>query len=508
MTLNDGMLKTLLRIVSILLVACTITDHAQSFALSYPSALKISATSSNRFPCEALSLPLIGAAFFPEMDVQAYRSSILHFLRSPTGPNDDTSYDYFPDGILVIDKGGRVLKVGPADQLLPTLSADVRMTHYPHSLILPGFIDTHVHYAQTGMIASYGEQLLEWLNKYTFPTEAKFKDKTYAKMVAKFFLQELLRSGTTSALVFSTVHKVSVEALFEEALDINMRLISGKVLMDRHAPEYLLDTAESAYRESAELIHEWHGRGRLRYAVTPRFAPTSTEDQLRSAERLLREFPDVHMQTHLSENPGEVEWVRSLFPLSNHYLGVYDGFGLLGPKSLFAHSIYLSPEEWSRLAETNSSIAFCPTSNLFLGSGLFDLANSQSHGVKVGIGSDIGAGTSFSILRNLNAAYGIMQLQNKKLSPLEAFYLATLGGAQSLSLDDRIGNFLPGKEADFVVLDFVANPLQAFRMKGVVTLFEKLFALMILGDDRNIRATYLMGKNAYTAEPWPLHSAS
>ncbi|MBX9764613.1 MAG: guanine deaminase [Pseudomonadaceae bacterium] len=427
--------------------------------------------------------------------VKAYRAAILHSIADPAVVGVEQSYEYFEDGVLVIENG-LVAQVGHAADLLPTLKG-VEVTEYQDSLITPGFIDTHIHYPQTGMIASYGEQLLDWLNTYTFPTEQQFADKAHASNVAGIFLKELLRNGTTTALVFGTVHKQSVDAFFEAAERLNLRMIAGKVLMDRNAPDYLTDTAESGYADSKELIERWHGRGRLHYAVTPRFAPTSTPEQLTLAGKLLGEYPDLYMHTHLSENRKEIEWVKALFPERKGYLDVYDHYKLIGARSVFAHGVHLCDDECKRLAETGSAVAFCPTSNLFLGSGLFDLQKLEQHGVRVSLGTDVGAGTSFSQLQSLNEAYKVMQLQGKKLDPFKSLYLATLGGANALYLDDKLGNFANGKDADFVVLDYNATPLISYRMQKAKTLDEKLFALIMLGDDRMVKETFAAGQSVH-----------
>ncbi len=373
---------------------------------------------------------------------------------------------------------------------------------FSNKLIIPGFIDTHVHYPQTEMIASYGEELLTWLNRYTFPTEKKFNQKKYASKVAKIFLNKMIKNGTTTALVFSTVHKNSVEAFFTEALKKNLRMISGKVLMDRNSPHYLNDNVESSYRDTKDLILKWHKNKRLLYAVSPRFAITSSEKQLEVTGELLSEFSDVYMQTHLAENKSEVEFVKKLFPNSKSYLDVYRKFGLLKSKSIFAHSIYLSSNDFSLLQKSNSSISFCPSSNLFLGSGLFDLEKAESYNVQIGIGTDLGAGTSFSLLQTLGEAYKVTSLhktfeKNKNrrpLDPLRAFYMATLGGAKSLELDHCLGNFLKDREADFLVLDFENEEFMKFRMQNAKNIFEKLFALMILGGENQIAKVYIMGE--------------
>lgn len=426
---------------------------------------------------------------------QAYRAAILHSLADPAVVGVEQSYQYFEDGILLIENG-KVAQVGTASDLLPKLTG-IDVQHYPDALITPGFIDTHIHYPQTGMIASYGEQLLDWLNTYTFPTEKQFEDKAHASDVAAIFLKELLRNGTTTALVFGSVHPQSVDAFFEQADKLNLRMIAGKVLMDRNAPDYLTDTAESGYAQSKALIERWHGKGRLHYAVTPRFAPTSTPEQLDLAGKLFGEYPDLYMHTHISENKAEVAWVQELFPARKGYLDVYDHHKLIGPRAVFAHGVHLCDEECARLAETGSAVAFCPTSNLFLGSGLFDLNKLEQHGVRVGLGTDVGAGTSFSQLQSLNEAYKVMQLQGKKLDPFKSLYLATLGGAHALYLDDKLGNFLPGKDADFLVLDYNATPLMSYRMQQARSLDEKLFALTMLGDDRAVKETFAAGVSVH-----------
>lgn len=430
---------------------------------------------------------------------KAYRASILHSIADPKDVGLDNSYQYFEDGMIVVENG-LIMDIGTATDVLARQPKSLKVKTYKDKLITSGFIDTHIHYPQTGMIASYGEQLLDWLENYTFPEERRFKNPMYALKVAKLFFDELASNGTTTALVFGTVHKESVDVFFEEAERRQLRMIAGKVLMDRNAPDYLTDTPESGYQASKELIEKWHKRGRLHYAVTPRFAPTSTPEQLATVGKLLEEYPDVYMHTHLSENKKEIEWVLELFPERDSYLDVYDHYGLLHERSVFAHGIHLSDCECQRLADTGSAIAFCPTSNLFLGSGLFKLNKLEDKGIRVGMGTDVGAGTSFSILQTMSEAYKIMQLQQKKLHPLKSLYLATLGGAKALYLDDKIGNLAVGKEADFVVLDLHATQLMRFRMNQANTLEEKLFVLMSLGDDRAVSETYIYGDLAYDAK--------
>ncbi|MGB7414758.1 MAG: guanine deaminase [Thermosynechococcaceae cyanobacterium] len=434
--------------------------------------------------------------------LKAIRGSFLDFIDDPYYASEEDSIRYFADGLLVLE-AGKVKALGTYTDLEAEYGA-IPTTAYPGRLIMPGFIDTHIHYPQTGMIAAYGEQLLEWLDQYVFPTEGKFKDKAYAAEVAEVFINELLRNGTTTALVFAAVFPQSVDAFFEAAERRSLCMIAGKVMMDRNAPEFLCDTAESSYQDTKALIEKWHKKGRLRYAVTPRFAPTSTPEQLQRAGQLLQEFPDVYLHTHLSENVDEVAWVKELFPDCDGYLDTYDQAGLVTDRSVFAHGVQLTDAEFQRLSEMGSAIAFCPTSNLFLGSGLFKLeqAKSEEYPVKVGLGTDVGAGTSFSMLQTANEAYKVAQLRRQKLSPFKGLFLATLGGARALCLEDAIGNFDVGKEADFIVLDPCATPLMTFR-NGTSTpttlseLADQVFSLMMMGDDRTVQATYILGELAY-----------
>jgi guanine deaminase len=429
-------------------------------------------------------------------DVKAYRASILHCLADPGNSAAPDNVEYFEDGLLVISDG-LVSEVGSAETLLTSLSTQIEITDYTGKLIIPGMVDCHVHYPQTDIIASYGEQLLDWLTRYAYPAEQKFVNAEYASEVASVFSDELLGNGTTTALVFSTVHPQSVEAMFKEAKKRNMRLLTGKVLMDRNCPESLADTAESAYNDSRTLIEKWHGEGRLGYAITPRFAVTSSELQLEAMGKLAAEFPDVHIHTHLAENKAECEFVAEQFPWSRSYLDVYKHFGLVRERSVFAHCLHLDSEDRQTMAEQNAAIAFCPTSNLFLGSGLFDLQAASDAGIRVGVGTDVGGGTSFNMFRTLSEGYKVLHLQDQSLPPYKAFYLATLGGAKSLYLDDKIGNLQAGKEADFVVIDSAASPTTSRRLSLATDVAEKLFALVMLGDDRAIAATYVMGKLAY-----------
>ena len=404
---------------------------------------------------------------------------------------------YLEDGVIITEQG-KIRWFGTWNDAQDHLPINIEIQHYPEQLIIPGMIDTHIHFPQTEMVGAYGEQLLSWLNTYTFPTEIQFKDKAYASEIAKFFVNELLKNGTTTALVFCTVHPESVDALFEAAEQHQMRLIAGKVMMDRHAPEALCDSADSSYDDSKALIEKWHGQGRALYAITPRFAPTSTPEQLERAGQLKAEYPDVYVHTHLSENKDEIAWVKDLFPAQKGYLDVYHHYGLTGQRSVFAHCVHLEDAEWQCMHETDSAIAFCPTSNLFLGSGLFPLNKTWQQQVKVGLGTDVGAGTSFSLLQTVNEAYKVQQLQGDKLSAYESLYHATLGGAKALDLDDKLGNFNVGKEADFVVLNIKPTALQQLRQSRAKSLEDSLFALFTMGDDRNVEATYIYGQKAYS----------
>ncbi len=430
---------------------------------------------------------------------RAFRGAIVHCLDDPGTGAGAGAVEVFDDGVLLVE-GGRVVRCAPASALLEGLGADVPVVDHRGRLIVPGFVDTHIHFPQTDAIASYGEQLLDWLERYVYPVEREFESAEHAAEAAEFFLSELLRNGTTTAMVMATVHRQCADALFAAAARRGMRVIAGKNMMDRNCPAYLRDTAESSYADSRELIEAWHGRGRLAYAVTPRFAPSSSPRQLERAGELLREFEDVYLQTHVAENAEEVAWVARLFPGSRSYLDVYDRFGLLRERSVLAHCIHLDDADRARLAASGAAAAFCPTSNLFLGSGLFDLERADAHGMRVGMGTDVGAGTSFGMLQTLAEAYKVAQLQGQRLSPYRALYLATLGGARCLRLDGAIGNFLPGKEADFVVLDPAATPLQERRVRRAREWPQRLFSLMMLGDDRSVVATHVLGEPRHRRE--------
>jgi len=420
--------------------------------------------------------------------IRAHRAEILSVPRDPLRHGPDAIVHH-PDGLLVVEDG-HILACGPHADLAPRFAHVPVETH--QGLLVPGFVDTHVHYPQVGAIASHGGQLLDWLDRHIFPAEAAFADRAYADHAAAFFLDALLAHGTTTALVFPTVHPGSVDALFTAAQARNMRIISGKVLMDLGPPD-LRDSVDTARTESEALIARWRGRGRLGYAVTPRFALTSSDAQLGVAGALLAAHPDILLHTHLAENHGEIAAVAARFPDTADYLDVYDRFGLVGPRSVFAHCVHLDDRALGRMAETGAGIACCPTSNLFLGSGLFDLARADAFGVGVGIGSDVGAGTTLSILHTLGELYKVCQLRGTTLDPFRALHLATAGGAAILGLSDRIGSLAVGQEADFLLLDPAATPMLAQRTAGR-PLADRLFALQILGDDRAIAATYVAGE--------------
>jgi guanine deaminase len=418
-----------------------------------------------------------------DTQVQAYRASLLHFHADPGIEQD--AHAWHADGLLIVEDG-RVKAAGDYAQLLPTLPAGLEPVDYRGKIITPGFIDTHLHFPQTDMIASPAPGLLP------FPTERRFEDPAHGRAVAEVFLDELLRNGTTTALVYCSVHKASVDAFFEASSARNLRMGAGKVLMDRHCPDFLQDTAE--LHESEDLIRRWHKQGRSMYAITPRFAPTSTEAQLAATGELARAYPDTFIQTHVSENQDEVTWVGKLFPQRRSYLDVYDHYGLMRQRAMYGHCIWLDDPDFARMAESGAAIAHCPTSNLFLGSGLFDIARADKAGALVSLATDVGAGTSFSMLQTMNEAYKVARLKGSYLPALRMFYLATLGAARSMQLEGTIGNFVPGAEADFIVLDPTSTPLLARRTAHSNTLEETLFALALLGDDRAIRATYAAGR--------------
>ena len=405
---------------------------------------------------------------------------------------------YEPDGCILI-RGDRISDIGAYADLRHKLPADIELRRYPEAILMPGFVDAHIHYPQVEIIGSYGMQLLEWLNKYTFPAEARFINPDHARRIAEFFIAELLRNGTTSASVFCTSAPGSVDAIFEAARRRNMLILAGKMMMDSHAPANVVDTAQSSYDDSKALIERWHQRGRCLYTVTPRFALTSSPQQLEMAGALMREYADVRLQSHISENHAEVARAAELYPQRQHYTDIYEHYGLLNERAIYGHGIHLSEDELRRFHQTGAKIAHCPTSNFFIGSGLFDIAKTKdaARPVTVGLGTDVGGGTSFSMLQTMNEAYKMAQLRGISLTATQSYYLATLGSAEALGLEDQVGSLQAGCAADIIALDPRATPLLELRADAAETLDELLFALMICGDDRAIAATYVAGELVY-----------
>jgi guanine deaminase len=429
----------------------------------------------------------------------AIRGPVLTYTGDPFRSGLDQTMVYESDAVVAM-ANGLITHFGPAASVLSQLPAGTEVKNYgKDSLISAGFIDSHVHFPQIPMIAAYGGQLLDWLNKYTYPTELKYSDKEFARSVAKVFLQENLRNGITCGCVYCTVYPQSVEALFEEAEKLGLRLAAGKVLMDRNAPDKLLDTPKTGYDDSKALIKKWHNRGRLLYAITPRFAGTSSREQLEATGALCKEHPECYMQTHVSENKSEVAWVKELFPERKGYLDVYDHYSLCRPRAVFGHGIHLTDDEMQVMHRTGSAIAHCPTSNFFLGSGYFNIqrAMQKERPVRVGLGTDLGAGTSFSILATLNEAYKAAQLNSYALSASHAYYVATRGTAHAMYLDDKIGSIALGMEADIVVLNMKSTPIIEYRTQYAKDFEEALFIQMTLGDDRAVQATYVAGELRY-----------
>ncbi|WP_417252864.1 guanine deaminase [Celeribacter sp.] len=397
--------------------------------------------------------------------------------------------------ILVRD--GKVVSVGPRDALRAK-HPEATFIDHGSALILPGFIDAHAHYPQTAMIASWGKRLIDWLNTYTFPEEAKFADRAYADEIAGRYLDLLLANGTTTVTSFCTIHPGSVDALFEAAAQRNMRIVAGKTCMDRPAttPEFLRDTAKAAYDESKALIERWHGTGRATYAITPRFSPTSTPEQLDALGQLWGEYPTCLMQTHLSEQTDEIEWVKGLYPDARDYLDTYERFGLVREGALFGHAIHLEPREIAHLQANDCSLIHCPTSNTFIGSGLFDMGARKADALRVGLATDTGGGSSFSMLRTMAAAYEIGQLRHTALHPAQLLWLATRGSAEALRMEDRIGSIAAGMEADLAVIDLASTPAIAQRAITAETIWEEIFPTIMMGDDRAVITSYVMGERA------------
>ncbi|MFN3320816.1 MAG: guanine deaminase [Allorhizobium sp.] len=423
------------------------------------------------------------------------RGRLLSFRRAPGHAGDRESYLYEEDGALLV-RDGKIAAVGSYSDVKPKAGAETsEIDHRPH-LILPGLIDCHVHFPQMQVIASYAANLLEWLNTYTFPEECRFVESAHAERIATQFFDEFLRQGTTTAVAYCSVHKASADAFFAESLKRGTLMIGGKVMMDRNAPQGLLDTPQLGYDETRAVIEQWHGKGRNHVAITPRFAITSTPEQMAMTQKLAEEFPDLHIQTHLSENHDEIRYTCELYPDATDYTDIYARYGLLRKKALFGHAIHLSDREADAMAESGAVAVHCPTSNLFLGSGLFPLKAIQRREkpVNVAVATDIGGGSSYSMLKTMDEAYKIQQLLGERMNPLESFYHMTLGNAVALDLADRIGTLEEGTDADIVVLNAAATPAMRLRMETVTSLSEELFLLQTLGDDRAVVETYVAGK--------------
>lgn len=439
----------------------------------------------------------------PQPKPRVIRGTLIDFTRDPRlsdSPNGCCRVD--SEGALAIGADGRIGWRGLAKDL-PIEYKELKAEDYGDALIFPGFVDAHIHFPQYRMLAAPGKDLLDWLNRFTFPEEARYASKEHASAAARIFLDRLTSHGTTSALVFSSVHRVAAEALFAAGAKRGMALMTGKTMMDRNAPDDVRDDPETGALETEALIQEWHGKGRLGYAISPRFAVTSTDAQLKLSGELARRYPQCLVQTHLSEFEGEMAKVKSLFPSAKDYTDVYDRCGLLAPKSLFAHGIHLSERECGRLHEAGSKVVHCPTSNTFLGSGLFDLGHvgDPRRPVDIGLATDIGGGTSYSMLATLGEAHKVAMLKRRTLGAYAAFHMATLGNATILGLETEIGNLEPGKWADLVVLDPLATPVMAARHELSETMEDVLFSLMMLGDDRAVRATYVAGKRVHGEAP-------
>jgi guanine deaminase len=423
--------------------------------------------------------------------VTVLRGRVLTFVDQPKSIDDTASYRYTEDGAVVVGPDGRIIMIGDFN---PKAAAHHKVIDHRPNLIMPGFVDPHIHMPQMQVIGSYAANLMEWLNTYTFAEEQKFGDEAHAGRIASRFLDEMIRNGTTTASAYCSVHPQSADAYFAEATRRNMLMLGGKVMMDRNAPAALCDTPQRGYDETKAGIARWHGKGRNRYVISPRFAITSSPAQLEMAEALAREFPDLHIQTHVDENVGEIALAKELYPNLPDYLGIYERYHLLGPKTLLGHCIHLTEREVEVLAATRSVAVWCPTSNLFIGSGLFDRDRLARAGVRIGVATDVGGGTSYSMLRTLDEGYKVLQARGQRLNPLTSFYMMTLGNSRALSLEDEIGSLAAGRAADLVVLDARATPQMALRMETVETLWGELFLLQTCGDDRAVVETYVMGK--------------
>ena len=435
-------------------------------------------------------------------DGRVIRGAVLTYRGDPAVVEARHAVRFYRRGAVAVAGDGRIIWCGHANRL-PNRFRALPADNYGEALVLPGFIDAHIHFPQYRMLAAPSADLLDWLNRFTYPEEQRYSSAPHARAAAETFLDRLVRHGTTAAVVFSTVHRSATETLFAAAERRGQTIVSGKTMMDRNAPQALCDDPESGVRDSEAMIEHWHRRGRLRYAITVRFAVTSTEDQLREAGALAARHPDCYVHSHLSESRTEIEFVRRLFPQAKDYTDVYDRFGLLGPRSLYAHGVHLSERECARLSESGATVVHCPTSNTFLGSGLFDAAHvgRADRPVRIGIATDVGGGTSYSMLHTLGEAYKVAMLGGRTPTVHELFHLATRGNAVNLGLDDEIGTLDPGRWADLVVLDPTATPVLEARHALSESLEDTLFALAILGDERAVRATYIAGRQVWGAGP-------
>ena len=432
-------------------------------------------------------------------DGRVIRGTVLTYRDDPAVAGPERAVRFHRDGAIVVSGDGRIAWRGHASRM-PRRFSSLPSDHYGGALVMPGFIDAHIHFPQYRMLAAPGKDLLDWLNRFTFPEERRYASAPHARAAAEAFLDRLVQHGTTAAVVFSTVHRSATETLFAAAERRGQAIVSGKTMMDRNAPGALCDDPESGVHDSEALIERWHRRGRLRYAITVRFAVTSTEEQLREAGALAARHPDCHVHSHLSESKGEIELVGRLFPWAKDYTDVYDRFGLLGPRSLYAHGIHLSERECARLSEAGATVVHCPTSNTFLGSGLFDAAHvgRADRPVRIGVATDVGGGTSYSMLHTLGEAYKVAMLGGRTPGAHELFHLATRGNAVHLGLDEEIGSLEPGRWADVVVLDPAATPVLEARHALSESLEDTLLALAVLGDDRAVRATYIAGRRVWS----------
>lgn len=437
-------------------------------------------------PVEALTRAVMGVAM-----KDLVLGQVLCFAGDPFAEGVEAARHISQGAVLI--EGGRIVAVGEATDLR-TAHPQARVTDYGRALISAGFIDAHVHYPQTAIIASWGKRLIDWLNSYTFPEEMRFGDPAYASEIANRYLDLALAHGTTTACSYATIHPESVDAIFTAAQARGMRFYAGKTCMDRNAPEGLRDTVQSAYDDSRRLLEKWHGVDRLSYVITPRFSPTSTPEQLAALGALWREYPDCLMQTHLSEQTDEIEWVKSLFPQARDYLDTYEAQGLLREGALYGHAIHLTPREIDRLHEAGASVVHCPTSNTFIGSGLFDLQGLLARGIRTGLATDTGGGSSFSMLHTMAAAYEVAQLRGVAVHPAQLWWLATVGSARALHAEDRIGNLAPGMEADLVVIDLASTPAIEQATRRAETLWQALFPTIMMGDDRAIREVWIGGR--------------